>query len=311
MLEVYKDGQPVLYHMLNNAIINNKISHAYLFDSNGNSDVFDIVMSFVKDIVLFDSGDSFDSNIVKRIDDGNYLDVVCIEPDGLWIKKNQIIDLQREFNKRAIEGKRKIYIVKSAEKMNIQTSNSILKFLEEPVDDIIAILIVDNINLVLPTIISRCQVIKLNKKFFSDSSVDNFRYLFNSSKYLSFSDDKISEFIYNVIEFIKFLENNKLDTFIFVKSLWHNKFKDREDNLIAIEIMISFYYDIIKYFAKNSVDFFSDRLYDIDCISKVNSISSVSNKIYVLDNIKNKLKINMNINLLIDKMIMDMCGDDK
>lgn len=311
MLEVYKDGQPVLYHMLKNAIINNKISHAYLFDSNGNSDTFDIVMSFVKNIVLFDNGISFDSTIVKRIDDGNYLDVVCIEPDGLWIKKNQIIDLQREFNKRAIEGKRKIYIVKSAEKMNVQTSNSILKFLEEPVDDIVAILIVDNINLVLPTIISRCQVIKLNKKVFSDFSVDNFRYLFNSSKYLNFSDDKVSEFISNVIEFIKFIENNGLDTFIFIKSLWHNKFKDREDNLIAIEIMISFYYDIIKYFANNSVDFFGDKLYDIDCISKINSIFSVSNKVYVLDNIKNKLKINMNINLLIDKMIIDMCGDVK
>lgn len=73
------------------------------------------------------------------------------------------MDLQSEFSKKSIEGSKKVYIIKSADKMNIQTANSILKFLEEPIDEIIAILVVDNINLMLPTIISRCQVIKLNK----------------------------------------------------------------------------------------------------------------------------------------------------
>ena len=51
MLEGYKDGQPVVYSMLMNAINNGKLSHAYIFDSNGNSDVFDIVLSFVKMIL--------------------------------------------------------------------------------------------------------------------------------------------------------------------------------------------------------------------------------------------------------------------
>jgi DNA polymerase III gamma/tau subunit len=68
--------------------------------------------------------------------------------------------------------------------MNIQTANSILKFLEEPIDEIIAILVVDNINLMLPTIISRCQVIKLNKKPLSLDSIDNFSTI-NSLKLLS------------------------------------------------------------------------------------------------------------------------------
>lgn len=309
MLDKYKDGQPVAYQMMTNAIINNKISHAYLFDSNGNPDAFDIVLSFVKEIVLLDCDDSSRTNVIKRIDDDNYLDVVCIKPDGLWIKKNQIIDLQNEFNKKSIEGRKKIYIIKSAEKMNVQTSNSILKFLEEPIDDIIAILIVDNINLVLPTIISRCQVIKLNKREFSDSSISNFRYLFNSFKYLNYSDDKISEFISDVIEFVNFFENNNLDTIIFEKSLWHNKFKDREDDLLAIELMINFYYDLLKYITNNKALFYKDKISEIDSISKINSISSISKKIYVLDGVKNKLLKNMNINLLIDKMIIDMCGD--
>lgn len=311
MLDKYKDGQVVAYHILLNAINNNNISHAYLFDGNGNPDVNDIVLSFVKAIVSLDCDDNELDNVFKRIDDGNYLDVVFIEPDGLWIKKNQIVDLQGEFSKKSIEGKKKIYVIYSAEKMNVQTSNSILKFLEEPVDDIIAILVVNNINLVLPTIISRCQVIKLNKKRLSSSSVVNFRYLFNESRYSKVDDNSISDIIDNVINFIVFIEKNGVDSIVYTKKMWHSIFKDREDNIMAIELMINFYCDVIKFMANNDILFYKDRVSFVNDISRLNSINSVSRKIGILDCVKNDLKGNMNINLLIDKMIIDMCGDDK
>jgi len=129
MLDSYKNGQPVVYEMLKNAIDNDKLSHAYIFDSNGNSDVFDIVLSFVKMILCKDIKNENEKSIVcKRVDDGNYLDVKVIAPDGMWIKKDQLLDLQSEFNKKSFEGPKKIYIIKSAERMNPQTSNSILKF---------------------------------------------------------------------------------------------------------------------------------------------------------------------------------------
>ena len=88
MLDGYKDGQPVVYSMLMNAINNGKLSHAYIFDSNGNSDVFDIVLLFVKMILCKDIDDENEKSVIcKRVDDGNYLDVKVIEPDGIWIKK--------------------------------------------------------------------------------------------------------------------------------------------------------------------------------------------------------------------------------
>ena len=109
MLEGYKDGQPVVYGMLMNAINNGKLSHAYIFDSNGNSDVFDIVLSFVKMILCKDIDDENEKSVIcKRVDDGNYLDVKVIEPDGMWIKKDQLLDLQSEFNKRSFEGRKDI-----------------------------------------------------------------------------------------------------------------------------------------------------------------------------------------------------------
>lgn len=141
MLDRYKIGQPLVYTMLNNAIDSDKLSHAYLFDANGNDEVYDIIYSFVKMIFCRNISDKKKiNNICKRIDDSNYIDLKIIEPDGLWLKKEQILDLQNEFSKKAIEGDKKVYIIKSADKMNTQTANSILKFLEEPVDDIVAIL---------------------------------------------------------------------------------------------------------------------------------------------------------------------------
>ena len=160
MLELYKDGQPIFYNMVNNAIKNNKLSHAYIFDSNGNPDVMDIVLSFVKEIICIDTTDDNNiKNICKRIDDGNYVDVKVIKSDGMWIKKDQLLDLQSEFNNKAFEGNKKIYIIRSAEKMNVQTANSILKFLEEPIPNRYAFLTTNNHSRMLDTIVSRCQTI--------------------------------------------------------------------------------------------------------------------------------------------------------
>lgn len=310
MLDAYKDGQAVAYNIMMNAINNNKLSHAYLFDSNGNSDVMNIVLSFVKIIICMDKkSDEEILNICDRIDNGNCIDVKIIEPDGLWIKKEQLLDLQSEFSKSAIEGSKKIYIIKSADKMNIQTANSILKFLEEPVDDIIAILIVDNINLVIPTIISRCQIIKLNKKKYEESSLLNFSNLCNNTKYRCLSDDEKRQFIDDVINFIMMIENSGLDTLIYTKNIWHNKFKDRNDNIMAIELIINFYYDVMKFISNLKINFFKDKIEYIENVSKKNSLISVAKKIEILDEIKNNFKRNLNINLLVDKLIIDMCGD--
>ena len=57
--------------------------------------------------------------------------------------------------------------------MTEQAANSLLKFLEEPEDDIIAILSCKNISAVLPTIISRCQQIKLVGKSENDEVETN------------------------------------------------------------------------------------------------------------------------------------------
>lgn len=311
MLDCYKSEQAILYNILNNSISNNKLSHAYLFDSNGNNDVYDIANSFAKMIITVDIDDEQEkNNICMRIDDGNYVDVKIIEPDGMWIKKEQLLDLQSEFSKKSIEGNKKVYIIKSADKMNVQTANSILKFLEEPVDDIIAILIVDNINLILPTIVSRCQIIKLNKKSLSSNSVDNFSSYFYQTNYSKLSSDEKEKYVNDIFNFINYVEDNGLNTLIYAKKLWHNNFKDRDLCILGVNLCMYLYYDVIKYKCDLKNYFFADKLSSISVISEKNNYDKLINKIRILDQIENYLKRNLNINLLIDRMIIDMVGEN-
>ena len=309
VLEEFKDSQNLVYNILNNAISNNKLSHAYLIVSNENPDTMKLILSFAKMIVCKDYTKEERKNICRRIDDGNYLDIKIIDSDGIWIKKEEMLNLQNEFSKKSIEGKKKIYIINEAEKMNVQTANSILKFLEEPVDDIIAILVVNNINLILPTIISRCQIIKLNKKKYADTSIENFYYLFSSTKYGKISSDEASSIIDNIINFALFIEKNGLDAIIYLKKIWHNLFKDRESCIMGMELLINLYLDAIRYKTGVNVNFYKDKIDVINIICSYNNLDKLTRKINVLIDTKNNLKRNLNVNLLIDKLIMDMCGD--
>ena len=309
MLKEFKDSQNLAYNILNNAISSNKISHAYLIVSNKNPDTMKLILSFAKIIICKDYAEEERKNICRRIDDGNYLDIKIIDSDGIWIKKDEMIDLQNEFSKKSIEGKKKIYIINEAEKMNVQTANSILKFLEEPVDDIIAILVVNNINLILPTIISRCQIIKLNRKKYADTSIENFYYLFSSTKYGKISSDEANNIIDNVINFALFIEKNGLDAIIYSKKIWHNLFKDRESCIMGMELLINLYVDVIRNKVNMNINFYKDKVGIIDVILSYNDLNKLTKKINILIEAENNLKKNLNINLLIDKLIIDMCGD--
>ncbi|GAJ25853.1 DNA polymerase III delta prime subunit [Liquorilactobacillus sucicola DSM 21376 = JCM 15457] len=97
----------------------------------------------------------------KRIMEGNQPDVVFIAPEGLSIKVEQIRFLKEEFSKSGVESNRKFFIIQDAEKMTTGAANSLLKFLEEPSGQVTAVLLTTAVNQLLPTVISRCQLLEL------------------------------------------------------------------------------------------------------------------------------------------------------
>jgi len=317
MLDAYKDGQPFVYDMMVRMLKNNKISHAYLIETNNGNQSFDMVFSFAKSIICPNHyTNSFlckDCNICKRIDENNYTEIKIIEPDGTWIKKEQLMDLQENFNMIGLESQRRVYIIKECDKMNKQTANSILKFLEEPVPNVIAILVTDNINKLLDTIISRCQYIKLEKSETdkNNTTYDNVVNLLcktKEEKEKFISDDENKKLLDDIVNFVLDYEESKLNIIINIKNKWHNKFNNRESVDIAFNLLINFYYDVLKY--KNGKEnlFFVDRQKDIIKVSELNEDNDIIRKIEILIENREYLKYNLNLNLLINKILIDFGG---
>lgn len=289
MLDDYKDKQSVAYNIMMNEINNDHISHAYLIDENNNNDSFNIVMAFIKEILCSKLDVNHRQVLCKRIDDGNYPEIKIIEPDGMLIKKKQILDLQQEFSRSAFEGSKRIYIIRDADKMRSETANSMLKFLEEPDNDIIAILMTNNFNNLLSTIISRCQVIRLNN--------DNV-------------DVNDSELDLLVINFIKSIENNGVRTIMKEQELLFNTvlMKDRDKLLNVFDKMIDMYYDIMKINTGNKLIKFNNYLDILINIASKNTNNEILNKINFLVDAKETVKNNVNVNLLVDSVIINIGG---
>ena len=128
---------------------------------------------FIKDIckILILNGNNENSNISTLIDNDNYPNIKIVKPDGLWIKKEQILEVQSDFKKESFDNNRKIYIIEDATRLNKSSGNTLLKFLEEPEENITAILLTKNKYAVIPTIMSRCININLIKKEYINISL--------------------------------------------------------------------------------------------------------------------------------------------
>lgn len=318
MLDEFQSSQKVVYQMLQNAGKKQKFSHAYLIDANHYPRKLEFAIALAKFILCPHHYSNSEKcglcSQCQRIDDGNFTELKIISPDGSWIKKEQLEELQKQFSTKAIESKNKIYIINDAEKMNASAANSILKFLEEPEPGIIAILITDNMYQLLDTIISRCQVISLAKIKQSDrknsSSVTTLEKIgFFLSKtgddYQNFvnSDNKKDQ-INHVVQFIRELEINGTEAILKENKLWTSIFRDKEQNDFGLEIMLLFYKDMINQKVGLPIEFMDDYIEILKQLVEKNTMKQICKKIEMLIELKNHLRVNANNNLLIDQLIL-------
>ncbi len=293
MLEDYAKVQPVAFQIMKNTVKKDRISHAYLIETNGFSQKKDFVFAFAKYLLCpFHHLQSDETCFICRHQNAeNILDLKWIEPDGMWIKKEQLEDVQKEFNKTAIDGNKKVYVIEEAEKLNASSSNSILKFLEEPEENIIAILMVDNIYQLLPTIISRCQIIHLNQ---------------DDDKNLLYLDSNTNEIVDVVYHFMEHIEVHKKETLLYENTLWISHFCTKEDVSNALTVLIYFYKDIFNVLVNKRIEKFSYYKKELENLSLKNTVESVCTKIDIIRNKLEQIKININLNLLIDDLIIQL-----
>lgn len=317
MLDDFRFEQPIVYKTLINSIKSNKCSHAYLIESNGYPRALDIALAFAKYILCPNFYTNCDKcsncNQCKNIDNKEFLELKIIEAEGQWIKKNQLEELQYDFSKKSILGNKKVYIINGAEKLNASSSNSLLKFLEEPEEGIVAILITNNKYQLLDTIISRCLTLTLNP--YKDYNLGNIletlgNNLFNSKNDIDnyINNEENLNKVQKVVEFAKYYEENKVNTLAYINKLWNQNFTDKQEISNAMSVLLLFYKDVFNYMLENNLEIFKEYVNDIKYIAQKNKIDVIISKINVIMNLKEKIKFNINNNLLMDKLLIELEG---
>lgn len=154
-------GHDQIVEQLLHAIESNRVAGAYLFAGPANIGKETAALYFAKSINCTTSEKGSCNNCLscRKIDSGNHPDVQIIHPSGAWMKIDQIRELQKWIVYQPLEGKRKVYILTEVDCMNMEAANCLLKTLEEPPAASVLVLITTNLDVLLPTIRSRCQII--------------------------------------------------------------------------------------------------------------------------------------------------------
>ena len=172
-----------------------------------------------------------------------------------------------------------IYIIKEAEKLNDASGNTILKFLEEPEEDIVAFLLTTNRYKIIETILSRCQIISIK----------------DDSRNLNLSD--------NIIEMLKFIVK-KDDLFIYHQYIMDTILVDKvvaKEVLGEIEILILKYLNHIS----NNESFCDEN---VIAILKNTSVNNLTKYISIIEEELQKLDYNVNYKLWLDCLFARLIG---
>lgn len=164
VIDIATEKQPDLTSHFMGLAQATRLSHAYLFSgmtgSGKKAVALTIAMRLFCEQPTAEGLPCGTCSECRRILAGDNPDVVMEAPDGQRIKVDQVRHIKDEFSKSAVEGSVKVFIIEGAETLTTNAANGLLKFIEEPVNDRLIFLLTTNKSLILPTIISRAQLVE-------------------------------------------------------------------------------------------------------------------------------------------------------
>lgn len=246
-----------------------------------------LTQAFLIGNVLFDDIQSEINEVLQKYIFNNSIDnlkdnpdVYILKQDEVNITKDVIKDLLNKLSTTSQFNNKKVYIIDKTEYLSDTVFNAILKTLEEPKEGIYAILISNNIDAVKPTIISRCQ------KIFLSSSTDKLE--------LTEEIEEISNDLINSIE-----ENGPKT--IAKNYKMYNIISDRDKFVKVLKTMMNEYHKVLKSIIEGKNEDYLNKK-----ILENNNLSSILNKMLIIDNTINLMQNYLNKNLSIDRFIIEM-----
>ncbi len=150
-------GQDGPISILRRALATGRLAHAYLFEGIEGVGKKATALALIEAVFCGREDGCGTCPSCRKMAARQHPDLHLLEPDGAFIKIDQIRDLQKELAYRPFEAPKKACIIDGAERLNQAAGNALLKTLEEPPGNALIILVTAQVSGVLPTILSRCQ----------------------------------------------------------------------------------------------------------------------------------------------------------
>lgn len=234
------EAKEVFNNLVNN-YDENKFAHAFLFETNNIDMCYQDVIKLIKTISCSQkyNEECTKCNVCHLIDTESLPSLIIIKPIDNAIKKDLIDNLKKCFSMVPVYTKNNMYIIVSPEKMNNYAYNKMLKFLEEPEDNIIGFYITENCDKVPSTILSRLEKVKINYTNGSDQNSD-----------LNLSEEEKSKIEKEANDYLLFLKSKTILSKDIIFSL-EKTIKSKNELLYFLKII---YNNIFDYLKKESVD---------------------------------------------------------
>ncbi|AIM16587.1 DNA polymerase III subunit delta' [Bacillus sp. X1(2014)] len=317
--------QPTILRMLKNSLLKNRVAHAYLLEGLKGVGKKEVALLFTRALFCEEKIDGYkpceSCHNCRRILNGNHPDVHIVEPDGLSIKVDQIRELQAEFAKKGVESLKKVYLLIHADRMSVSASNSLLKFLEEPNAQTTAFLITEQPQQILPTILSRCQVLTfqplppqvLVNRLIENGVVPTKAPLLasltnNLEEALALNvDEWFAQAQKIVVKLYEVLDKNPLEAMVTLQNDWFGHFKEKEQIYLGLDLLLLIVKDLLYIqINKEGNIVFKGEIERLKKYALRASSWRIQNQMSAILEAKRKLQANMNPQLMMEQLVLNL-----
>ena len=206
--------------------------------------------------------------------------------------------------------------------MTLQAVNSVLKFLEEPESEVYAFLTTNNVNNVLPTIVSRCQTLPLKSlprdqviedakaMFIEAEDAELLSYFYNDGELIFdfLQDEEVSDNYFEAKKAFKGLldtmsEGSYKDVIYYSQKEIIPLIKTKEELRFFVDLLSQAYEDILNIISNREI---SLRSYDTILTTLANKLPHIEDSLVEILKTRNIVNLNVNIGLLIDHLIIKL-----
>ena len=321
----FKDvvGHKDIINYIRNAVREDKVSHAYILNGERGAGKKMLADLFAATLLCEKGGPDpcNECHSCRQAESGNHPDIIKVTHE----KPNSISvdDIREQVNNtimiKPYQGPYKVYIIPQADMMTPQAQNALLKTIEEPPEYAVIMLLTENADTLLPTINSRCVMLKLRnikdtliKKYlmetmqvpdykadmctaFAQGNMGRAIMLANSEHFNEIRDEAVQ-----LLKYINEMELSEIVQAVSRITAYKLEIND------YLDIIMIWYRDVLLYKATKDMDkvVFKDQIKYIKERAKRSSYEGIELIIESLEKVKARLKANVNFDLVMELLFL-------